>query len=145
LHKSKGGNWHESRITDLRDDVLAGIDYIKSRPQFRNCLTGIIGHSKGAITAMTAAVFNSNIDFLVLLGSPATNIINEFLRQFVKVNNCMEKELFKKRYEHAVNAYDSIFTINDRAELNERIQNLSVTYNYSEANKVLLSPCSKMF
>jgi hypothetical protein len=55
----------------------------------------------------------------------------------------MEKELFKKRYEHAVNAYDSIFTINDRAELNERIKNLSVTYNYSDANKVLLSPWFK--
>jgi len=143
LHKSKGGNWYESRITDFRDDVLEGIAYIKSRPQFRNCLTGIIGHSKGGITAMTAAVFSSNVDFLVLLGSPATNITNEFLGQFVKVNNCMEKKLFKKRYEHAVKAYDSIFTINDRAELNERIQNLSITYNYSDANKVFLSPWFK--
>ncbi len=95
MRKSKGGNWHESRITDFRDDVLAGIDYIKSRPQFRNCLTGIIGHSKGAITAMTAAEFSSNIDFLVLLGSPATNMMNEFKERFVKVFKCMGKKLFK--------------------------------------------------
>ena len=42
------GNFTEAKADDFADDVLAGLDYIKTRKELKNCKNGIIGYSKGA-------------------------------------------------------------------------------------------------
>jgi len=49
------GNLFESTSQDLAEDVLAGVQYLKSREQINPKQIGLIGHSEGGIVAPIAA------------------------------------------------------------------------------------------
>jgi len=52
---------------DLAGDVLAGIRYLKSRPDINGRRIGLIGHSEGGIIAPMVASRSSDVAFIVLL------------------------------------------------------------------------------
>jgi len=52
---------------DFMGDVLAGIEYLKSRKEISPKEIGIIGHSEGGIIAPMAAVQSSDVAFIVLM------------------------------------------------------------------------------
>ncbi len=51
-------------------DVLAGIEYLKSRPEIDPQQIGLIGHSEGGMIAPLAAVRSKDVAFIVLLAGP---------------------------------------------------------------------------
>ena len=61
------GNLLESTSEDFAGDVLAGVNYLKSRKEVNPKKIGLIGHSEGGIIAPIAAVRSSDIAFIVLM------------------------------------------------------------------------------
>jgi pimeloyl-ACP methyl ester carboxylesterase len=61
------GSLSSSTSEDLAGDVLAGIDYLKGRPDIDGHRIGLIGHSEGGIIAPMVAVQSPEVAFIVLL------------------------------------------------------------------------------
>lgn len=52
---------------DFAEDVLAGIDFLKSRSEINPEQIGLIGHSEGGIIAPIAAAQSPDVAFIVLM------------------------------------------------------------------------------
>lgn len=67
------GDFNSATTLDFTSDVLAGLEYLKSRPEIDSDRMGLIGHSEGGLIAPLAAVENSDVAFMVLMAGPALN------------------------------------------------------------------------
>ncbi len=67
--KSKG-KFVGSTSEDFAKDVLAAIEYLKTRKEINKDKIGLIGHSEGGIIAPMIASENQDISFIVLLAGP---------------------------------------------------------------------------
>lgn len=75
-----GGSTGDGKATtaDFAGDVLAGVDYLKSRKEINARRIGLIGHSEGGIIAPMAATTSPEIAFIVLMagtGLPGDQIV----------------------------------------------------------------------
>lgn len=64
------GNYAESTSEDFSNDVLAGIEYLKTRKEVNGQQIGLIGHSEGGMIASMAAAKSKDVAFIVLMASP---------------------------------------------------------------------------
>lgn len=62
------GNYDISTTEDFADDVLAGIQYLKTRKEVDAEQIGLIGHSEGGLIAPMVAVKSNDVAFIVLMG-----------------------------------------------------------------------------
>jgi pimeloyl-ACP methyl ester carboxylesterase len=63
------GTFRESGMADFASDALAGVEYLKSRPEVDAKKIGLIGHSEGGSVAPMVAVQTRDVSYLVLLGA----------------------------------------------------------------------------
>lgn len=75
------GNLNTSTSADLADDVLVGVDWLKSRKEIDSKRIGLIGHSEGGMIAPMAAAKNPEIAFIVLLAGTGLTGEEILLRQ----------------------------------------------------------------
>lgn len=61
------GDFAEATSEDFASDVLAGVEYLKSRKEIDPKKIGLIGHSEGGIIAPMVAVQSSDIAFIILM------------------------------------------------------------------------------
>jgi len=61
------GDFSQATTIDLADDVLAGVEYLKSRKEIDPKRIGLIGHSEGGIIAPIVATESSDVAFIVLM------------------------------------------------------------------------------
>ncbi|MHC4337078.1 MAG: alpha/beta fold hydrolase [Planctomycetota bacterium] len=61
------GDCFEATSEDLAGDVLAGIEYLKSRKEISTKQIGLIGHSEGGIIAPMVAVRSTDVAFIVMM------------------------------------------------------------------------------
>ncbi len=61
------GNIMSSTCEDFAGDVLAGVEFLKSRKEINPSQIGLIGHSEGGIIAPMAAAKSKDIAFIVLM------------------------------------------------------------------------------
>ena len=61
------GKSGESTIEDHVGDALAGVAFLKSRPEIDAKKIGLLGHSEGGLVAPAAAVKSNDVAFIVLL------------------------------------------------------------------------------
>lgn len=67
------GNYDISTTEDFAADVLAGIEYLKTRKEVDTERIGLIGHSEGGLIAPMIAVKSNDVSFIVLMaGSGVT-------------------------------------------------------------------------
>jgi pimeloyl-ACP methyl ester carboxylesterase len=66
-------SFFESTSKDFADDVLCGVEYLKTRKEIDSKQIGLIGHSEGGIIAPMVAVQSSDIAFIVLMGGTGLN------------------------------------------------------------------------
>ncbi|MFZ4100066.1 MAG: alpha/beta hydrolase family protein [Chlamydiia bacterium] len=61
------GNYGISTSEDFASDVLAGVEYLKTRKEVNAEQIGLIGHSEGGLIAPMVAVKSSDVAFIVLM------------------------------------------------------------------------------
>lgn len=64
------GNFSRSTTEDFAGDVLAGVEYLKSREDIDPEKIGLIGHSEGGLIAPMVAVNSPDVAFIVLMAGP---------------------------------------------------------------------------
>jgi pimeloyl-ACP methyl ester carboxylesterase len=73
------GSTSKSTTADFADDVLAGVAFLKGRPEVNAAEIGLIGHSEGGVIAPLVASRSRDIAFIVLLagtGLPGDQILS---------------------------------------------------------------------
>lgn len=64
------GNYAVSTTEDFASDVLAGIEYLKTRQEVDAEQIGLIGHSEGGLIAPMVAAQSKDVAFIVLMAAP---------------------------------------------------------------------------
>ena len=65
------GNFAKSSSADFATDVMAGIDYLKTRNDIDFKHIGLMGHSEGGVIAPYVAARSKDVSFIVTLAGPA--------------------------------------------------------------------------
>ncbi len=89
---SKGSSTATSE--NYAEDVLAGVEFLKTRKEINSKQIGLIGHSEGGIIAPMVATKSSEIAFIVLLagtGLPGDEILKLQGALIAKANGASEK------------------------------------------------------
>lgn len=76
-----GGNLNQSGYHDLTGDVVAGMDYLRGRPDIDPARIGLLGHSEGGYLApLVAGRPEAGVAFVILMAAPSvpgTDIVLE--------------------------------------------------------------------
>jgi len=64
------GIFSQATSEDFASDVLAGIEYLKTRKEINPKQIGLIGHSEGGLIAPVVAVKSADVAFIVLMAGP---------------------------------------------------------------------------
>lgn len=64
------GDFASATTVDFKNDALAAVEYLKSRPEINARKIGICGHSEGGLVAPLAAVESPDVAFIVLMAGP---------------------------------------------------------------------------
>jgi len=64
------GDVRDATSKDFSTDVLAGIDFLKTRTEINSGAIGLVGHSEGSMIALLAAGNNKDVSFIVSLAGP---------------------------------------------------------------------------
>lgn len=65
------GDYESATTADFADDVLAGVSYLKTRPDIDAHQIGLVGHSEGGAIAPMGAVHSQDVAFIVMMAGPA--------------------------------------------------------------------------
>ncbi|MCX6254506.1 MAG: alpha/beta hydrolase [Bacteroidia bacterium] len=68
---TRTGPFFNSTTKDFASDVLAGVQYLRTRKEIDPGRIGLIGHSEGGLIASMLAADSPEIAFIVLMASPA--------------------------------------------------------------------------
>src|SRR4030095_8105409 len=93
---TKGKSVDESTTEDFARDVLAAVDYLKSRDIINPAQIGLMGHSEGGIVAPLAASNSPDIAFIVLMAGTAVSgyeIIVEQSKLIMSADNASKQEI----------------------------------------------------
>ena len=69
------GEFAGATSADFAADASAAVRFLLTRPEIRRNGIGFIGHSEGGMVAQIAAVNDANLDFVILLAAPGTNLL----------------------------------------------------------------------
>ena len=75
---------------DFADDVLAGVEYLKTRSEVDADQIGLIGHSEGGLIAPIAGTKSDDVSYMVLLAGPAIPGEELILKQMEDVLRTMD-------------------------------------------------------
>jgi len=64
------GNFSQATTEDFAEDVLSGVEYLKSRKDIDSSRIGLLGHSEGGLIAPLVAAKSPDISFIVLMAGP---------------------------------------------------------------------------
>lgn len=130
---SSTGNFAAATTADFATDALAAVQYLKSRPDLKNCKIGIIGHSEGGLIAPMVAAQSDDPDFIVLLAGPGLRGAEVLLRQIQLVAEAegADKEHIEKAVADNRAAFDLVLTLEDTAQLRQKMTAL-VTQQYEQ-------------
>ncbi len=68
------GDFGASTSGDFAEDVLAALNFMKTRKEINPAQIGLIGHSEGGMIAPIAASNSADVAFIVLLAGPGSNL-----------------------------------------------------------------------
>jgi fermentation-respiration switch protein FrsA (DUF1100 family) len=102
-----GGDFSTATTMDFASDILAGVTFLKSRPDISKDRIGLAGHSEGGLVAPIVATQSEDIAFIVLLAGPGMigedllvlqgKLINEtagMMPDQVQANTELQKKMF---------------------------------------------------
>lgn len=115
------GDFRAATSADFATDVMAGINYLKTRKDIDTTKIGLIGHSEGGLIAPYVAALRKDVAFIVLLAGPAVGGKQTMYYQAV------EKPLSKES-EHDRNAYGQLYNKMLEIALNDEAGKDILTY-----------------
>jgi alpha/beta superfamily hydrolase len=65
------GDFAAATTEDFATDALAGLEFLKRRPEIDPARVGLIGHSEGGLIAPMVAARSKDVAFLVLIAAPS--------------------------------------------------------------------------
>ena len=75
-----GGHWETQTFGDRAQDAIAGVRYLKTRPEIDPARVGVCGHSQGGwIVQLAAAEAPAEIAFVVSLAGPNISVIQQVI------------------------------------------------------------------
>lgn len=69
------GEFAAATSADFATDASAAVRFLLTRPEIDREGIGFIGHSEGGMVAQIAAVNDADLDFIILLAAPGTNLM----------------------------------------------------------------------
>jgi hypothetical protein len=116
------GDFSSATTEDFASDVIAGIEYLKSRNEINKNKIGLIGHSEGGLIAPIAAIQSDDVDFMVLMAGPGM-LGKELLRlqsALILRADGTDEETITDNVETALKMYDIV--INEKDSLAARVK-----------------------
>lgn len=118
------GKTSEATSEDFAGDVLAGIEFLKTRKEVNPAKIGLIGHSEGGLIAPMVATKSNDVAFIVLFAAPG--IVGEQIlyEQGKLINKAAgmtdEQALQNQKMQEAI--FSIILTETDSAKKIDRLQ-----------------------
>lgn len=113
-----GGDLNQASYNDLASDVLAGLEFLKTRPEIDPKRIGLFGHSEGGYIAPIVATQSDDVAFVIMMAGPSVSGLEVLklqnkliLKQEGASDEDIEKQLvyldaFADAFER--NAYDEV-------------------------------------
>jgi len=113
-------------LADFTSDAQAALDYLKARKEVDRKRIGIVGNSEGGILAAEVALRSEDLDWLVLLATPATTGETTLLRQseLVARTGGLPEEQIARSQQFDRLAYAAVREEKSAARLRERLNSL---------------------
>jgi len=73
------GDWNQATLSDLAQDVLAGVAYLQAHRGINTAQIGIWGLSQGGWLAPLAAAQTSDVAFIIIVSAPAVSVAQQDL------------------------------------------------------------------
>ncbi len=92
------GNHSTATTEDFVKDVLAAVEYLKTRNEINHSKIGLIGHSEGGMIAPMAAIQSKDVAFIVLMAGPGVTGDSILILQtelIQKAEGMSEEEILK--------------------------------------------------
>ena len=118
------GDFKSATTEDFAKDVLAAVEFLKTRNEIDHSKIGLIGHSEGGVIAPMAAVQNDEIAFIVLLagtGLSGEEILYLQSRLIAEAAGTPEDDI-KRSLEFSSVIYDAIKRSGDFVVAEKRIK-----------------------
>ena len=127
------GNTANATSEDFAGDVIAGLDFLKTRNEIDHKKTGLIGHSEGGLIAPLVATKSKDVAFIVLLAGPGIKgeqIIYSQVENFNRAAGLSEEQINQKMdTEKAV--LDILLNQKDSSARIEQLQNVLSESSYN--------------
>lgn len=128
------GNYNQATTADFADDVLSGVEYLKSRKEINCKQIGLIGHSEGGVIAPMIAAKSQDIAYIVLMaGCGVTG--EEFMygwSESVERAKGASKEALGKVHQHKKMLFDVLRNEQDFDIAAKQLREIIVKYSSSE-------------
>ncbi len=120
------GDFSSATSEDFATDVLAGVEYLKTRNEVNKDEIGLIGHSEGGLIAPMVAVKSPDVAFIVLMAGPGLPGDQILLKQSALISKAMgerneniekSEKVNKKIYEILKNEPDSLKAHNEIVDI----------------------------
>ncbi len=132
------GDYTNTTLLDLADDVLAGVEYLKSRREIDPKRIGLLGHSEGGVIGPIVASHSSDVAFLVMLAGLGQN--NGDIIIFQKCLAAKERGADESTLALMRSWYKRVYALvaedADRATAEKKIRVLHATLTDDEKKKV---------
>lgn len=132
------GDFSQATSADFATDVLAGIDYLKTRTDIDPKKIGLIGHSEGGIIAPYVAARSKDVAFIVLLAGPVTGGKQTMYYQAVDKPLAKLSEADRKAYGQL---YTKMFAIALDSQIAKRVpefvKNVYTDWKKTQSDSIL--------
>ena len=120
------GNYADATMENFTQDAQAAVGYLKSRKEVDLKRLGIIGHSEGGIVGALVATRSKDLNWMVLLATPATTGERTLLRQSELIARAggLAEEQITRSLEFDRKAYAAVREEKDAAALERRLRTL---------------------
>ena len=117
------GKYADATIEDFAQDAQSALQYLKSRKEVDAKRLGVIGHSEGGILASLVATGSSDVNWLVLLATPATTGEKTLLRQseLIARTGGLTEDQITRSLEFDRKAYAAVRQEKDPSALEKRL------------------------
>ncbi len=158
------GNFTASTTKDFATDVLAGVEYLKSRKEINPKEIGLIGHSEGGIIAPMVAAETNDVAFIVMMagtGIPGNKLLLKQIELISKANgepqDKIDKDisLSKKLYDVVISELDSVKAVTKLKEIfndyyskmdeKEKLEEGNPDNAFNNLQKTIMNPWFRFF